>query len=70
VRVFETTQNPAVRLYYRQDGTAPLADGSNATGFLLHGELILVKLDVLANFRMVAEGASVFEVYVEYLANP
>ncbi len=70
VRVFETSQNQAVRLYYRSDGTNPIADGSNAFGFLLHGELIMVKLDTFSNFKMVAEGSSIFEVYVEWLANP
>lgn len=70
VRVFEITQSASLRLYYRSDGTAPTANGANAFGFLLHGELIMVKLDTFANFQMIAEGAGVFEVYVEWLANP
>lgn len=71
LRVFETTGpgNDVLRLYYRTDGTAPTNDGANAAGFLLHGELILVKLATFANFKMIAEGVGSFQVYVEWLAN-
>lgn len=69
VRVYESTQSATLRLYYRSDGTNPTTDGANAFGFLLHGELILVKIADPTNFRMIAEGAGIFAVYVEWL-NP
>lgn len=74
LRVYESsvsgTPDSTLRLYYRQDGVTPLTDGSNAAGFLLHGELILVKLADFTDFKMIAEGTGVFAVYVEWLANP
>lgn len=73
VRVYEssgTTPNPELRMYYRSDGTAPSVDGANAMGYLLHGELIMVKLAVLSNFQMIAETGAEFEVYVEWVHTP
>src|SRR5678816_1966545 len=49
VRVYEAAQSTSLRLYYRSDGTAPTADGANAFGYLLHGELIMVKVATFAN---------------------
>ena len=71
LRVYETSgpASQSLRLYYRTDGVTPTADGANAAGFLLHGELIMVKLSTFANFKMIAEGAGVWEVYVEWLGN-
>lgn len=70
LRVYETTGpgNPDLRLFYRQDGVT-LSGSSNATGFLLHGEMIIVKLADFTKFRMVAEGAASFQVFVEWLGN-
>lgn len=78
VRVYETTgpfagtPNPYKRLYYRQDGTAPATDGSNAVGFLMHGEAIFVKLANFTNFQMTRDStdAGTFQVYVEWLNIP
>lgn len=74
VRVFETAGPSSAnrRLYYRQDGVNPLSNGSNACGFLLHGEMMLVKLDDFTQFRMIADASDngVFEVYVEWLNLP
>lgn len=72
IRVYEDSGASPVetfRLYYRQDGTNPLADGSNAAGYLFHGEVLLVKLKTMGNFKMIAEGTARFQVYVEWLAN-
>lgn len=72
VRVYETSgpASSTLRLYYRTDGTNPTADGANAMGFLLHGEMIMVKLASPSNFRMIAEGTGAFQVYVEWLNAP
>lgn len=72
IRVYEhsgTTPSAVLRLYYRTDGTAPLANGTNAFGFLLHGEMMLVRLATFSNYKLIAEGAGVWEVYVEWLSN-
>lgn len=74
VRVYESAgpANPARRLYYRTDGTNPLSDGSNAFGFLSHGDVFIVRLDLPENFRMIADSTDngVFQIYVEWLTIP
>ena len=65
VRVYETSQDSTLRLYYRQDGTT--VTSANATGYLLHGELILVKIADQTDFSMIAATGGVFNVYVEWL---
>lgn len=73
LRVYEastSTPDSKLRLYYRTDGTAPTADGANAFGFLLHGELIMVKLADFTKFQMIAEGAGIFQGYAEWLGEP
>jgi hypothetical protein len=73
LRVYEastSTPDSKLRLYYRTDGTAPTADGANAFGFLLHGELILVKLADFTKWQCIAEGTGVFQVYAEWLGEP
>ncbi len=74
IRVYETPAPTTIknRLYYRTDGTAPLSNGSNVFGYLLHGESMLVRLANAANFQMIADGNDngTFEVYVEWLATP
>lgn len=68
LRVYEATQSTSLRLYYRQDGTVPTTDGANASGYLLHGEMIEIKLAVFTNFRLIAEGTGVWECYMDWLA--
>lgn len=78
VRVYDTVgpfadpSNPYRRLYYRTDGTNPLNDGSNAFGFLMHGEQIPVKLSNFTNFRMARDSTDLgtFAVYVEWVNIP
>lgn len=72
LRCYETTTpttNPYKKLYYRQDGVNPLADGTNASGFLCHNEMIIVKLATFGNFRMIRDSADagIFLVHVEWL---
>lgn len=71
VRVFETTSptTPNKRMYYREDGVNPNANGSDAQGFLLHGDTLLVRLADLTQFRMIADNTDngIFQVYVEFL---
>jgi hypothetical protein len=49
-----------------------VSNGSNAFGYLLHGEVMLVRLADAANFKMIADSTDngVFEVYVEWLNIP
>jgi hypothetical protein len=63
---------PTKRLYYRQDGTVPTSDGANAAGFLLHGEMMLIRLATFTNFKMIADSSDngIFQVYVEWLNVP
>ena len=74
LRVYETLapSTPTKRLYYRQDGTMPLSNGSTAQGFLLHGDVILVRIADFTQFKMIADSTDngVFEVYVEWLNIP
>jgi len=74
LRVYETTAPtvPTKRLYYRQDGTMPAANGVDAHGFLLHGDVILVRIATFTNFKMIADNSDngVFQVYVEWLNIP
>ena len=74
LRVYETTAptTPTKRLYYRTDGTNPTNAGANAFGYLLHGEMLLVRLADATNFRMIADSgdAGSFQVYVEWLNIP
>lgn len=65
-----STPNQNFRLFYREDGIDPGANGSQAAGFLLHGELMLVKIADFTNFKMIGETSSSFLVYVEWLAIP
>ena len=67
IRIYHQTQDPAKRLFYRSDGTNPLADGTNAHGFLVHLDSYLIKQAVLDSFVMCGETASGnFEVYAEF----
>lgn len=68
VRVYETSGNTLLRLFYRQDGVA-VTGVSDATGFLLHGEMFLVKIADFTQMRLVAESSATFQVFVEWLAN-
>lgn len=72
VRAYNSTASATARLYYRQDGTAPLNSGSNATGFLLHGNAMIVRLANAANWRAIAESGmtGTYELYVEWLTIP
>jgi hypothetical protein len=74
VRVYETAGPAGTnrRLYYRTDGTNPTSDGANAFGFLLHGDVMTIRLASPDNFRMIADSSDngVFEVYVEWLVTP
>lgn len=72
LRVYHSGQDSTERLYYRQDGTAPTADGANAVGFLLHGEAMLVRIADFTDFQMIGETGmtGTFEVYVEWLDIP
>lgn len=74
LRVYETTtpSTPTKRLYYRQDGTMPNANGADAQGYLLHGEVMIVRLADFTQFKMIADNTDngVFEVYVEWLNLP
>ena len=71
LRVYETAgpQSATRRLYFRQDGVNPTADGVNASGYLLHGEMILIRLTDMTLFRMIADAGDngVYQVYVEWL---
>jgi len=72
LRCYETTgpASPTLRLFYRQDGLALTNPGvDSSTGFLFHGELMLVKLADFTKFVMIAEGGSTYAVWVEWLAN-
>jgi hypothetical protein len=70
LRCYETVgpADPNKRLFYRQDGVT-LTGEDSAIGFLLHGELVLVKLTDFTKFVMIAETGSGFKVFVEWLAN-
>ena len=70
LRVYHSAQDTSFRLFYRQDGTPPTAAGV-ATGFLLHGEVLIVRLADFTDFQMIGETAMTgsFQVYVEWL-NP
>lgn len=74
LRVYESVApgTPTKRLYYRQDGTVPTSDGANAAGFLLHGEMMLIRLATFTNFKMIADSSDngIFQVYVEWLNVP
>ena len=72
LRAYQSAASATARLYYRQDGTAPLNSGTNATGYLLHGDAILVRLANAANWRGIAESgmSGTFELYVEWLTIP
>jgi hypothetical protein len=63
--------NPAAGpfCYYRSDGVDPTSNGANAFGWFQHGELNVVAVSPLSNFRMIGSAAMTgqFEVYVEYL---
>jgi hypothetical protein len=74
LRVYETVApgTPTRRMYYRQDGTMPNANGTDAQGFLLHGEVMIVRLATFTNFKMIADNTDngSFQVYVEWLNTP
>jgi len=71
LRVYETNGPAGAtrRLYYRTDGTAPQNNGANAFGYLLHGEMLLVRIADFTLFSMIADQADggAFQVYVEWL---
>lgn len=69
VRIFHSAQSQVLRCYYTSDGTAPANTGANAFGYLLHGEMVVVNIASLANFKMIGESGMTgsFEAYVEYL---
>ena len=72
IRAYETSgpASPTLRLFYRQDGLALTDPGiSSAIGFLLHGEMMLVKLADFTKFLMIAETGGAYQVFVEWLAN-
>lgn len=70
VRLYHSAQSAILRCYYNTDGAALTNAGVGATGFLLHGEQIVVSLADLTKFRMIGEsalGATSFEAYVEFV---
>lgn len=69
IRVYETSATSNARLLYRTDGTAPTNGGANAFGYLLHGEMLLVRIADFTDFQMIAHQADggVFTVYAEWL---
>jgi len=70
LRVYETTSpsTPTKRLYYRQDGVMPNANGTDSRGFLLHGEMMVVCLADFTQFKLIADNTDNgnFECYVEW----
>lgn len=77
LRVHDTFYDPAVaqttnaRLWYVQDGSTPTSNGANARGWLMHGELLLVRLATFSNFRMIADTSGhSWDVAVEWLTWP
>lgn len=60
--------NDGGRLFFRKDGTAPSAGGSNAEGYMLHMEGMTVLIPTLTNFKMITEtGLGNYTVYAEFL---
>jgi hypothetical protein len=67
IRIYHQAQDQTKKLFYRSDGTSPAPDGSNAFGFLLHGDATLVKQATLTSFVLCGETAcGPFDVWAEF----